>query len=800
MAGYDILIQIRHHPPPYNYIRETMDKKLCILLLCWGMFFFAPAFAQTGSSPGSQAPAGQDKTVTAIEVKGNASISTNTVLSKLKTRIGSSLNDNIISDDMKRLYLLGYFSDIKIDTESYLDGVKVIITVAERPIIEKISFAGARRIGMQEEKLKEMLRSKETQYLDYTDLAEDVEALKKMYEKKGFSQVSIEHAVDIDEAANKAKITFTVSEGKKKRIRMIYVEGNENVSDARILKIIKTKRAWLFNSGVLKEDVLEDDIERMKAFYRRKGYMDVAVEKELRTDPRGRFWYITFTVVEGKKYLVGDVGIRGNRDIPEADIRAKIKESLPGNVFSQDALKGDVMAVQGVYFDRGYIAARVLDTTSLNSSTGRIDIVLSIEENGVYYVDKVKVRGNVKTKDVVIRREMRIYPGERFDGEKLRRSKERLQNLGFFEEVSYDTEDSDTPDKKDLIVDVRESKTGAFSFGGGYSSVDQLVGFIEMSQKNFDWKNWPYFTGAGQDLKVRATMGSISEAYDLSFTEPWLFDYPVSFGFDLYKHTHDRDSDVGYGYNEDITGGDIRLGKELSEYVRGSLTYRHDKIKISDVEETATQDLKDEIGTNVVSSMEFGLTYDSRDNVFDPTRGDVLGSSILVAGGPFAGDKDFWKYFGNASHYFSVGKAVMDIRVRAGAADAFDDTQKVPIDSRLFAGGAYTIRGYRERKVGPVDAVTGDPLGGRSLLVGNIEYMYPLSSFFKLAVFYDIGNVWPKVSDIGSGGYRSGTGLGFRLKTPIGPVMLDYGIPLDKESGETERGNGRFHFSMSHGF
>lgn len=779
-----------------------MDKKLFIMLLCWGLFFNAAALAQTGSRPdnGPAGAASQDTIVTAIEVKGNTSISANTVLSKLKTRIGSPYNDNVISDDMKRLYLLGYFSDIKIDTEKYMGGMKVIITVVERPIIEKISFSGSRRIGMSEEKLKETLKSKETQYLDHTGLAEDVETLKKMYEKKGFTQVQIEHTVDIDESSNKARISFRISEGRKKKIRMIYVEGNENVSDARILKIIKTKRAWLFNSGILKEDVLEEDIERVKAYYQRKGYMDVSVEKELKTDPRGRFWYITLKVAEGKKYLVGDVTIQGNADVNEADIRAKIKESKPGNVFSQEALKDDVMAVQGVYFDRGYIAAKVLDTTSLNNSTGNIDIVLSIEENEVFYVDKVKIRGNVKTKDVVIRREMRIYPGDRFDGEKLRRSKERLQNLGFFDEISYDTEDSNAADKKDLVVDVRESKTGAFSFGGGYSSVDQLVGFVEMSQKNFDWKNWPYFTGAGQDLKVRATMGSLTEAYDLSFTEPWLFDYPVSFGFDLYKHTHDRDSDVGYGYNEDITGGDIRLGKELSEYVRGNLTYRHDTIKISDVEATASQDLKDEVGTNVESSMEFGLTYDNRDNVFDPTRGNVLGGSIQVAGGPFGGDRNFWKYFGNASHYFGVGKAVVDMRLRAGAADSYDDSNKVPINSRLFAGGAYTIRGYRERKVGPVDSVTGDPLGGRSLLVGNLEYLYPLSSFFKLALFYDIGNVWPKVSDIGSGGYRAGTGLGFRLKTPIGPVMLDYGIPLDKESGETERGNGRFHFSMSHGF
>ncbi|MFA5100802.1 MAG: outer membrane protein assembly factor BamA [Candidatus Omnitrophota bacterium] len=776
-----------------------MYKILRIMIFCFFALLSTLAYAQAAASSGVQ-ESSQDQVITAIEVKGNSSISTNTVLSKLKTRVGSPYNDNVISDDMKRLYLLGYFDDIKIDTEKYNEGVKVVISVTERPIIEKIIFAGTKRIAMSDPKLKETLKSKETQYLDYTDLADDVVTLKKLYEKKGYTQVQIDQTVDIDPKTNKAKVQFKISEGKKKRIKMIYVEGNEKVSDARILKIIKTKRAWLFNSGILKEDVLEEDLERVKSYYQRQGYMDVTVEKELKTDPRGRFWYITLRISEGKKYLVGIVTVQGNEDIEESQIRAKIKQSLPGKVFSQDVLKDDVMAIQGLYFDRGYIAAKVLDTTSLNSSTGNIDIVLSIDENEIYYVDKVKIRGNIKTKDVVIRREMRIKPGERFDGDKLRRSKERLQNLGFFEEVSYDTEESDSPDKKDLVVDVKESKTGAFSFGGGYSSVDQLVGFLEVEQKNFDLFNWPDFTGAGQNLKLRGTFGSVSQAYDLSFTEPWLFDYPVSFGFDLYKHTHDRDSDVGYGYNEDVTGGDLRLGKELSEYLRGNLTYRHDTIKISDVDPTASQDLRDEEGTNVESSMEFGLTYDSRDNVFDPTRGDILGSSIQVAGGPFSGDRDFWKYYGNASHYVSFGKWVLDLRGRVGLADTYGDSVKVPIDERLFAGGAYTVRGYRERKIGPIDSVTGDPLGGLSMLVGNIECTYPLSSFFKLATFYDIGNVWPKVGDVGSGGYKSGTGVGFRLKTPIGPIMLDYGIPLNKEPGQTERGNGRFHFSMSHGF
>ncbi|MFA5410361.1 MAG: outer membrane protein assembly factor BamA [Candidatus Omnitrophota bacterium] len=784
-----------------------MLKRLPLFLAA---FFLILGFSFAQEATEQAAPAGQTsqqeaappKLITAIEVSGNKSISSNTVISKIKSRVGGPYQENIISDDLKRLYLLGFFSDIKIDTEGYKGGIKLLIKVSERPLIEKISFSGIRRLTMREEKLKEQLKSKETQYLDYPNLAEDVKALEKLYEKIGYSRADIQYTVDIDKETNKAKIQFNVTEGKRLAIKNIFVEGNKAYSSRRILRLMKTRRAWLFNAGVLKEEVLKEDIERIKSFYQRGGFTDVQADYEIKAhSAKKHILYITVKIREGKKYLVGNVTIRGNKDISRDDVLGKLEKSIPGEVFSQEALKQDIANIQSLYFDRGYISCRVEEATSLNPHTGRIDIVYNIQENEIAYVDKIKIRGNVKTKDVVIRRELRIRPGDRFDGEKLRRSKERLQNLGFFEEISYDTEDTPQPDKKDLIVDVKESKTGAFSFGGGYSTVDQFVGFFEIEQKNFDWKNFPYFTGGGQDLKFRASLGSISEGFELSFTEPWVFDYPVSFGFDAYRRSHERDEDVGYGYDEDVTGGDLRLGKEISEYVRGSLTYRYDEIEISNVVDDATDDLKSEVGKNSISSINLGLSFDSRNNVFDPTKGDLLTGSIEYAGGAFGGDKDFWKFFGRASHYFPLLRgSSLELRARAGVAEPYSNTERIPIYERFFAGGAYTIRGYEERKIGPIDAATKDPLGGEAMLVGNIEYTYPLMDFLKVATFYDTGNVWSKMGDIGSGGFKSSVGLGFRIKTPIGPIMLDYGIPLNKEPGEDSKKDGRFHFSVSHSF
>ncbi|MDP2044176.1 MAG: outer membrane protein assembly factor BamA, partial [Candidatus Omnitrophota bacterium] len=574
--------------------------------------------AEQNTAVSSEIPPKVLKNVTAIEIKGNKSISSNVIISKMKTRIGSAYQENIVSDDLKRLYLLGFFSDIKIDTQNYKDGLKVVVTVVERPIIEKISFAGISRITMKEEKLKEQLKSRETQYLDYPSLAEDARILKKMYEKIGFSQADITYKVDLDAKTNKAKVDFNVIEGRKVHIKDIIIRGNKAFSSGRVLKLLKTKRAWFFNAGVLKEEALKEDIERVKSFYQREGFTDVTMDYEVKPDAKKAYLlYIIISLVEGKKYLVGSVIIQGNKDIAEKEILSRLNNCIPGKVFSQEAMKNDITGVQGLYFDRGYISAIVQESTVVNSATSRVDITYGITENQVVYVDKIKIRGNIKTKDVVIRRELRIHPGEKFDGEKLRRSKERLTNLGFFEEVSYDTEETKLADKKNLLVDVKETKTGSFSFGGGYSTVDQFVGFVEIEQKNFDWRNWPYFTGAGQNLKLRASLGNLSNGYELSFTEPWMFDYPVSFGFDVYHRQHKRDTDVGYGYDEKVTGGDLRLGKEISEYLRTDIMYRLDQIDISNISSNAAStDLKDEVGKNFVSVISPGLTYDSRDNVF----------------------------------------------------------------------------------------------------------------------------------------------------------------------------------------
>ena len=383
---------------------------------------------------------------------------------------------------------------------------------------------------------------------------------------------------------------------------------------------------------------------------------------------------------------------------------------------------------------------------------------------------------------------------------KLRRSKQRLTNLGIFEEVKFSHKPTSEPQMIDLVVDVKEAKTGYLSFGGGYSSVDSFTGFIELRQKNFDYKNWSTFTGGGQDLNLMASFGDVTKRYELDFTNPWIFDKPISFGFQLYRRGHQQDEDVGYAYEEDVTGGAVKFGREFNDQLKGSAGYRFETVKIKDVVNDASQALKDEAGTKKLSTAEIGLTYDTRDNVFSPSTGIYFNNSLGITASFLGGDTDFIRFESGLSKFFPfMRKSVLEFRFRLGIEEPFSDTNKVPLYSRFFAGGASTIRGYHERKIGPIDPVTNDPIGGEALFVGNIEYTYPLNSVLKLATFFDTGNVWEKASDLLSGGIKSSVGVGLRVKTPLGPLSLDYGWPLDVEPGETSK-TGRFHFNVSRGF
>jgi len=751
---------------------------------------------ESSPAPASLLPSDK-KFIKGIEVKGNKTITTSAILFKIKSRVDQEYSQHVISDDLKRLYNTGYFSDVSVDREEFQDGFKVIFSVQEKPIIDKITFSRLKYI--RPKALLKKMRTRKGEFLDRKTLNDDIRTIEELYTKKGLTQVSVSTETKQDDMTNKVSLHIIIKEGSRVKIKNILVQGNYYIPDKRILKIIKSRRAWLFNSGYLKEEVLAEDLERIKAFYEKEGYIDAAARFDLVKIDDSRV-AVKIDVKEGKRYFVENIVFTGNTLFTSEELLAAMTEIRDGGVFSRERLSNDLSNIRVKYFDEGYIFANVKESSSMNPVSGKVELRLDVTEGSLAYVNEIRIEGNERTRDIVIRRELRLLPGEKFDGAKLRRSKQRLTNLGYFEEVNYDIADTSVPDQKDLVVQVKEAKTGSLSFGGGYSTVDQFIGFIELEQKNFDFTNWPTFTGGGQNLSLRAETGSTRNNTQLSFTEPWLFDHPISAGFDAYRSERDRESDVGYAYDEKRIGGDVRFGKQFTEYVSGNISYKREKITIDNFADGVSSDLLAEEGENTISSIGVMVAQDKRDNVFSPSRGLYLSQAVDVAGGILGGTKDFYRFTSRVSYYVPLKfNSVLEWRLRAGMVEAYGDSGGVPIFERFYAGGARTIRGYDERKVGPIDTVTDDPIGGQSMLVGNVEYLFPLVDFLKLAVFYDIGNVWPKVKDFASGGFKAGAGMGLRVKTPVGPINLDYGYPLNSEAGEEER-SGKFYFSVSRGF
>ncbi|MFH1878614.1 MAG: outer membrane protein assembly factor BamA [Candidatus Omnitrophota bacterium] len=770
-------------------------KKLSLIALCLFVFLCASMVFAAGAAG--------EKHISSIKVKGNQAISTATVLNRLKMKPGDVFEESALNKELKRLYGLGYFSDVFVETKDLTEGVAVTFTVVEKPIIYKIEFRGNTKIKTG--KLAKKITVKEGSLVDFSLISHDVGAIRNFYVEQGYNNVEVDYKIEPEADTGRANLVFLVNEGIARKVASIDIEGNKSVPDDEIKKYMSTKTAWWFiRKGAFDEEKFQGDLERIKSFYRSKGFLDARVSGKQEFSADGTKIYVKVQVDEGKKYLVGDVYITGSLAFPETEIRKAMK-IRSGDPFDYMIIKEDIDNVRALYYDRGYMNAEVNMQHKYNPKTDRMDLNFDIIAHDEVYVGKINIIGNTKTRDKVIRRELRIYPGEKYNGKNMKYSKERIYNLGFFEDVYFDTVQNAENDVKDLNVTVKETKTGELSFGGGYSSIDAFIGFAQIRQRNFDLLNFPGFTGGGQDLTIRAELGSARQNYFLNWTDPWIFDLPLLFGFDIYRQEQDRFDDSGYGYDERRTGGSLRLGKDITDQVGTGLVYNLEEVAISNIPDNATQDLKKEQGSNWISRLTWNLAWDTRDNKYSPTKGWITGVSLEDAGGFLGGDKSFVKGYGYASYYMSfIETFVLELQMRGGSIESYGDTDEVPIYERFFAGGASTIRGYKQRGVGPRDRGTNAALGGGSMLIGNAEVTFPIfKKLIKGAVFYDVGNVWEKSSFSTGGtkddtGFKSGTGVGVRVKTPIGPVKLDYGFPLN--NNYDDKREGQFYFSVSHGF
>ena len=460
-------------------------------------------------------------------------------------------------------------------------------------------------------------------------------------------------------------------------------------------------------------------------------------------------------------------------------------------------------SISDFYGTKGYIDTRVIARKNPNIQTGKMDLVYELEEGDKSYIEKIDIKGNLHTKDRVLRRELAVAPGETFDMVKVKLSKARLEGLHYFDRVEMQPEPTDVPNRKNLLVAVNEVNTGNVTLGAGFSSVDSILGFVELSQANFDLFKPPQFMGGGQKMRLRASLGNVRREYEASFTEPWFLGRKLSFSLDLY-HRELNFVSLNDLFNERQTGARFGLTRALgSDFLIGGLTYTIERLGIINVSTNAPQVIKDEAGYSTVSKVGAFLAYDTRNNNTLPTAGQRTELRGDLAGGPLGGDRDFYK-IELGTHWYFPGffeGNVFEVIGRAGAVEKYDNSRRVSYFDRFFLGGIDTLRGYRYRAVGPRDALSSnEPLGGNTYWFGSLEYSVPVIDFLRLAAFYDIGMVYPdsfSLSHSGTRGYNDNYGLGIRLNIPrLGPLRLDYGIPI--HSDPQNRSHGKFQFSVGY--
>ncbi len=764
----------------------TFSDRFFVMLMVVSIFFSVVGDSYSQS----------DKQVIAkIKVEGLRTLTKEFLFSKIRSREGNYFYASAVKQDIKALYATGHFAMINFETENTPKGVLLSIKVEEKPVLVEVAFFGNDKI--KEKSLRKKIKSSVGSPADEGKIKRDIIELKGFYISKGYPQTEIDYKLDIVSEKNEASLKIIVDEGRRQKVKKIIFEGAKSFKPKRLAKLMKTKKEsiWplnvLLKTGVLDEEVFVEDLDRLIGFYNYKGFLDAKLVEVKRIPVKKNNLNIVIVIEEGPTYDIGGVSIEGNAVFPTTSIES-FMVSLSGSLYSPEKLNNDVKSVEEFYYSHGYIEARVGTRVTFNSSKEQMDLTFSISEGKIFSVNKVYVHGNYKTKDKVIRRELIVYPGEVFNGQKIKTSQKRLENMGYFEKVKFSIEDSDKKDSKDLVFDVEEKKTGAFSFGAGFSSIDSFVGFAEVSQSNFDLFNFKNFQGGGQKFRIRFEGGNKRQNFSINFVEPYFLERKLLFGFEGFV---DRSDYLSGDYDEDRVGVTFRLGKALGEYLRGDTFLTIENIDV-DTDVVASQEILDEEGSYDMVSVSFKLIHDTRDRIVFPTRGAKTTGVFKIAGGTENYTRFDFKRSFYIAPFSNFPKHVIHLVHAAGIVGGFSG-KRVPIFDRMFLGGANTIRGFEFRAVGPQD-INDEPLGGKLKVWGSLEYLFPIIDRVYGATFVDYGNVYKKAGDFGDD-INVGIGLGVRLHLPIGPIKLDYGFPVMTDD-YTEDADPEFHFSMGSSF
>jgi len=754
---------------------------------------------------------------------GPAAMSDQMVLANLRVKVGDAYSQISIDDDVRNLYATGFFLQVRVEVQRNGDNIALLYHLQGLMKVTDITFIGNKRFTKEE--LQKKIKTKIGDPLSEQTLFLDTQEIKKLYEKKRYPKTKVDYAVSPDERTGRASVRFEITESQKVRVVNVVFDGAHAFTQKKLRKVVKTRRwwwlSWITGSGALKDEEMDEDKERLAEFYREAGYIDFDLKEVViapEKDPRKVV--VHFVISEGRQYKVGAIDMKGFTIFPTNEVYKSLKMPA-GATFTPSGLRSNITIIQDMYGTRGYIDTRVMTRRIPNTERSTMDLTFDVDEGSKSYIERIDIRGNTKTKDRVIRRELSVAPGEVFDMVKVKRSQLRLQGLNYFEEppqgVDMQPEPTDIKDRRNLVVTVREKNTGNIALGAGFTSIDSLVGFVEVSQANFDIFNPPLFMGGGQRARLRLQIGTERKDFIAAWVEPWFLEKKLELAVEGYYHDYNFVS-VNDQYSQSILGGKTSLRRALgSDFVIGSVSYTLENVdlrlnpgfhgprpelegvppQIVHSPGNVSEEIFSQMGYYLVSKVGLGLAYDTRNSYQMADKGQKTDFRFEVASKYIGSSINFYSWEVRHIRYLKglFPGHILEIGGRTGVVDNYGDTSDVPLFERWFLGGLDSLRGYEYREVGPQDQF-GEPLGGDTYWYATAEYSLPIIERVRLAFFYDMGMVYSDAYRWDFSNYANDVGIGLRLALPIGPLRLDYGIPIHNSSGPT--GHGQFQFSAGY--
>lgn len=724
-------------------------------------------------------PAYAAQKINKIEITGAQRIEESTIASYMDIKIGDSADSVTTDRVLKNLYATGLFADVKVQQ----NGGKITIHVIENPVVNRIAFEG--NDAIEDEELLAEVQLTQRQVFTRTKVQSDVSRLHQLYRRQGRFSVSIQpKIIRLDQ--NRVDLVFEIQEGDITKISSVRFVGNKRYDDGKLRSVISSKEsAWyrfISNSDRYDADRLSYDQELLRNFYLSQGYADFNIKSavaELSNDKS--YFHITFTVEEGNRYKIA--GSEINSEIKDFDAEI-LRESITfdsGDWYDADEIKNSVQVMTDHLGDLQYAFVDIRPDIIKNKENKEVTVVFAIKETPRVFVERINVNGNIRTLDKVLRREMLIVEGDPFNRSKLSKSEQNIKNIDFFETVDVKVSQGSAPDKTVVDIDVQEKSTGELSIGAGFSSTDGPLADLRIRERNL--------LGKGQDLLLSTTIAGERTEFNASFTEPYFLDRDLMAGVDVFHITRDLQDESSY--DQQRTGGNLRMGYPLSENWRQTIRLRAETNKITEVDDDASRFIRDQEGSRATTAISQRLTYDTRDSTIFPTNGWTYWLETEFAG--IGGDAKYVSGQTGASYYYPVyDQVVLNVLGETGAIQAYGSAD-VEINERYFLGGS-TLRGFERSGIGPRDSATDDALGGNYFYRGSVELTFPIGLSKELGIkghaFNDIGSLFD-IDETGSdildqSSIRASGGVGISWVSPFGPIRLDLAIPYVKEEFDEE--------------